>query len=82
MSILSNTKDPFEVIIIDNGSDLPVFGGFQDKHIVLIRNEENLGFPKAVNQGIEAAKGDIIAILNNDLIVTPHWAETLQGQGE
>lgn len=78
LSILSNTKDPFEIIIIDNGSDLPVFGGFQDEHIVLIRNEENLGFPKAVNQGIKAANGDVIAILNNDVIITPNCFEILQ----
>lgn len=47
-------------------------------NIKLIRNEENLGFPKAVNQGIKAAKGDIIAILNNDVIVTKRWLEILQ----
>ncbi len=46
--------------------------------ITIIRNEENLGFPKAVNQGVAAAKGDIIAILNNDLVLSPHYLEILQ----
>jgi len=43
----------------------------------LIRNEANLGFPAAVNQGIKEATGDIIILLNNDVIVTPKWATKL-----
>jgi GT2 family glycosyltransferase len=39
----------------------------------LFINEKNLGFPIAVNQGIRAAKGEIIIILNNDTLVTPKW---------
>jgi glycosyltransferase involved in cell wall biosynthesis len=39
--------------------------------VTLIRNEVNLGFPAAVNQGIREAKGDVICLLNNDVIVTP-----------
>jgi len=68
-SIRANTTD-YELILVDNGSDPPFPGS-------TIRNETNLGFPAAVNQGIKAAKGDIIILLNNDTIVTPHWAERL-----
>jgi len=67
-----------EIIIIDNGSEPainPPFSGFTD--IVVIRNEENKGFPVAVNQGIRAAKGDIILLLNNDVIVTPEAIQRL-----
>ena len=78
-SIKANTED-YQLIIIDNGSkpefrleDLPIGRPYSVRW-----NEENLGFPKAVNQGIERAKGDIIVILNNDVVVTPHWLETLQ----
>lgn len=70
----------FEIILIDNGSVPPIeppFSGFVD--IKLLRNEENLGFPAAVNQGIDAAVGDVICLLNNDVIVTPGWADTLIG---
>jgi len=69
-SIKDNTED-YELIIVDNGSD-PVF----EKNT--IRNTENLGFPKAVNQGIRASRGDIICLLNNDTVVTPGWAEGLK----
>jgi len=76
-SVLENTTD-FELVIIDNGSDPPFkppFSGFIETR--LIRNDENLGFPKAVNQGIRAAKGDVIVLLNNDVIVAPGWSEKL-----
>jgi len=71
-AIGAHTSD-HEVIVIDNGSDPPFASSMKS----LIRNETNLGFPVAVNQGIRAAKGDIICLLNNDVIVTPGWADNL-----
>jgi len=68
----------FELIIVDNGSEpvfKPPFMGFAET--TLIRNEENKGFPVAVNQGIRVAKGDVIILLNNDVFVTPRWADRL-----
>ena len=81
-SIHANSHD-YEIIIVDNGSDLPACFHTADLKDIIdrihyIRNEENLGFPKAVNQGIEASKRDIVAILNNDCILTPQWLEILQ----
>ena len=76
-SIMDNTQD-YELIIIDNGSApfyRPPFTGFVPVNV--IRNEENKGFPAAVNQGCQAAQGEIVILLNNDVIVTPGWAERL-----
>jgi GT2 family glycosyltransferase/predicted SAM-dependent methyltransferase len=70
-AVLANTKD-CEIVLVDNGSDPPIkppFSGFVP--ITVIRNEENKGFPFAVNQGIRAAKGETIVLLNNDVFVTP-----------
>lgn len=78
-AVRENTQG-YELIIVDNGSEPPIkppFTGFIET--TLIRNEENKGFPIAVNQGIRAAKGDVIILLNNDVIVTPGWAEKLAG---
>ena len=81
-SIYDNTKD-FEIILIDNGSSkeeinkLKFFPGSWNWKINIIRNEINKGFPAAVNQGFTEATGDIICVLNNDLVVTPDWAEHL-----
>lgn len=61
-----------ELILIDNAS--PIGGGFlRSKAHVYIRNRENLGFAKAVNQGIKLARGRYIAIANNDIRVSPNW---------
>lgn len=76
-SIRANTSN-YEIIFIDNGSDPSCEDVPWHGQTTTIRNEENLGFPKAVNQGIEAAKGNVIAILNNDCIITPYSFEILQ----
>ncbi|MCX6743531.1 MAG: glycosyltransferase [Candidatus Parcubacteria bacterium] len=62
----------YEIILVDNGSEPP-----WPDHPQVIRNEQNLGFPVAVNQGIKAAQGEIIVVLNNDIIVTPFWLDRL-----
>lgn len=77
-TVRENTLVDYEFVIIDNGSEpafKPPFTGHTET--ILIRNDENLGFPVAVNQGIKAARGDIIVLLNNDVIVTSGWAEKL-----
>lgn len=76
-AVREHTQD-CEIILVDNGStpalDRP-YTGFMD--CCMIRNDANMGFPWAVNQGIAVAKGDIIVLLNNDVIVTPGWATRL-----
>src|SRR3989454_9118686 len=43
----------------------------------VIRNANNLGCAKAWNQGVQASKGDVIGILNNDIVVTSGWLPAL-----
>jgi GT2 family glycosyltransferase len=77
-SVIDETRD-CEIIVVDNGSTPPIrlpFSGFTESR--LIRNETNLGFPVAVNQGIREAKGETIILLNNDVIVTPGWSDRLE----
>jgi GT2 family glycosyltransferase len=59
----SKPKVPYEIIVIDNGSADPVTAS---KDYKLIKNKENLGFSKGVNQGIKGAKGNHILLLNSD----------------
>ena len=74
-SIQAQTNLPYEVIIIDNNSTdgtkdyLKGIKGFQ-----VIINDENFGFSKACNQGIQTAKGEYIVLLNPDTAVTTDWA--------
>lgn len=78
-SVLAHTGLPVRLILIDNGSDPPARGWLQEfaarsaVPIQLIQNSENLGFIKAVNQGIRASRSPWICLLNNDTIVAPRW---------
>jgi hypothetical protein len=67
------------VIVVDNGSNDGSVEYVERNYpqVLLIRNKENLGFAKANNIGIEAAKGEYIATLNNDTIVDSHWLSEL-----
>ena len=69
----------YEVIVIDNGS---VDGSLEmiEKNyplVRLIKNPENMGFAVACNQGIKAAKGEYIILLNNDIEVESNWLTKL-----
>lgn len=68
LNSLMNQNFSFITIVVDNNSqDGSV--EYIKKHypeITLIENKENLGFAKAVNQGIKASKSEYVFILNND----------------
>ncbi len=64
---------PDEVIVIDNGSDPPL-----DLPFTIIRNERNVGFSPACNQGLRAASSDIVVFLNNDIIAQGNWLEPIK----
>ena len=74
----------FEVIVVDNGStddsmemlerDFPEGGRLRLK---LIRNAGNRGFCAANNQGMAAAEGEFVALLNNDAEADPNWLAAL-----
>ncbi|WP_068775898.1 glycosyltransferase family 2 protein [Paenibacillus sp. FJAT-26967] len=73
-SIRRHTPEPYEIIVVDNGStDRTVKYLLGQPDVLLIQNETNLGFAKGCNQGYAAATGDTILFLNNDTIVTPGW---------
>jgi GT2 family glycosyltransferase len=79
-SIRAHTAEPYEVIIVDNGSKpetLAVLRTMDDPHVRIVYNKENRGFSGGNNDGIAHAGGEYVIILNNDVIVTPHWAEDL-----
>lgn len=88
-TIFQNSSYPFEIIFIDNGSSdgtveyLKAEGERQGRGLAthssacrnfkIIQNRKNLGFPRACNQGVLAARGEYILLLNSDAAVTPGW---------
>ena len=78
-SIREYTKnEEYELIVVDNLSTDGTREWLSDQEdIIKILNEENKGFPKGCNQGIEISTGDNILLLNNDVIVTKNWLSNL-----
>ena len=81
-SIKKHTPEPHEVILIDNASTDGTVKWLrrlvkENANYRLIENEKNLGFAKGCNQGIEAASGEYILLLNNDVVVTDNWLSGL-----
>jgi GT2 family glycosyltransferase len=68
----------FETIVVDNGSnDGSADLAERDFSARVIRNAENRGFCAANNQGIAAAAGEFVALLNNDAEAEPEWLAEL-----
>ncbi|WDV45730.1 glycosyltransferase family 2 protein [Clostridiaceae bacterium M8S5] len=77
-SIKRHTDVDYEIIVINNGSIDDTEEYLQrQQNIISIHNKTNLGYPKAINQGIAIARGDYIILLNNDCIVTKEWVKRL-----
>lgn len=58
-SVLATKYPNLELIIIDNNSVIK-------PAMVSIQNKVNIGFPKAVNQGLRKSSGDYVLVLNPD----------------
>lgn len=75
-SILNQTFQDFEVIIIDDCSQDQSYNiiqsyAQQDERIVIIKNEKNLGIAPSRNKALSIAKGCYIALINQDDINFP-----------
>ena len=70
----NNPKSAYEIVVVDNASTVGVQEWLREQEdIVLICNEENVGFPAGCNRGIEASRaGNDILLLNNDTIMLPN----------
>lgn len=78
-SLRRQTYSNLAVIIVDNASSDGSQGLIRDAYpeVRLIELAENQGFTGACNIGIEAAKSEIVALLNNDTEADERWADEL-----
>jgi glycosyltransferase involved in cell wall biosynthesis len=81
-NLVKNTKNSFELIVIDNASTDASADFFESVGVRVIRNLGNFSYPVSQNQGISIAKGEWLAFLNNDIIVSEGWDETLIANAE
>ena len=82
-SLLRNTEHPnHEIIIVDNASSDGTqaylrYLADRHAHIRVILNTENTGFAAGNNQGLRAAEGEHLILMNNDTIAPPGWLSRL-----
>ena len=79
-SILNQTFEDFELVIVIEHSDVKndiekLLKDLNDDRIVIIKNETKLGFAKSLNVGIDIAKGEYIARMDDDDISLPKRLE-------
>lgn len=68
-SVLCQTYKNYELIIVDDGSNdntIKIVNSYDDKRIVLIKNDSNLGVSLSRKKALDNSKGKYIAILDSD----------------
>lgn len=74
-SLYATSHAEIETVVVDNdGETAPEL----PPEVTLIRNHENLGFARACNQGVAAANGDYVVLINPDTLVEPGFFESLE----
>jgi len=82
-SIERTTSEPYELIVVDNGSSdgtvefLHRFAASRPA-VRVIANRSNRGFAAGNNQGLAIARGEFVLLLNNDTIVTRGWLRRMR----
>jgi len=78
-SINRHTIFSYRIIFIDNASNKPAkqylesLSKRDNSKFVILKNEKNVGFIKAVNRGMRFSDAGYVCIMNNDTVATPHW---------
>ena len=78
-SIKINTKEPYKIIVIDNGStDGTVDRLRADRAVLHIENSYNLGFAQGFNLGLMLVDTPYFVLSNSDVIVTKNWLSRMR----
>lgn len=74
-SILAQSLEDFELLLIDDGStdgSLEIMQSYTDPRVRVVQNEANLGIPKTRNKALELARGQYTALLDSDDTAHPN----------
>jgi len=78
-SLSRQTRQDFEVIVVDNSGQSLVRKNGTAPGARVIENVRNVGFGTAINQGIQASSARYLATLNDDAAAHPEWLAALVG---
>jgi glycosyltransferase involved in cell wall biosynthesis len=77
-SILRQTLDDFELVIVDDASTdgtATLLDTVDDKRLRVVRNEEQAGLAASLNRGLDVAEGRYVARLDADDVALPERLE-------
>lgn len=77
---LTYPQDKIEVLFVDNNSSddsVKTFEKLKPKNARYIQTGDNYGYAGGNNRGFKQAKGELIAVCNNDLTLEPDWLTSL-----
>jgi len=68
-------EKPLEIIVVDDDSCDKTRGIAEEEGVLVIHNQENLGFTKSVKRGVEASKGEILVKIDADGEIPEKYVE-------
>lgn len=77
-SLAGQTVD-HDVVVVDNASSDGTAAAVAERfpEVRVVRSEENLGFGRAVNRGVETVDTPIVILVNNDVVCEPDFVERM-----
>jgi glycosyltransferase involved in cell wall biosynthesis len=81
-SVLAQTRQDFELIVVDDGSSddtATIAAGFADDERVRVYSQENAGPSAARNRGIALAQGKYVSMLDSDDLWFPDYLAEMGG---
>lgn len=80
LTALEEQTVPVHVIVIDDRSPDDTLQRIRERFasFTILANEKNLGFAATCNRGIRAGFGDLVVLLNSDVVALPDMAANLR----
>ena len=69
-----------EIILVDDASTDGTRNWLctlDQPHVKVVLNPANVGFARTIHAGVALASGDVLALVNNDVILSPGWLEPM-----
>ena len=86
LNVTASLHDPYEVILVDDGSDDRSFALMKEIHdkdprFKILRFSRNFGHQVAISAGLDMAEGDAVILMDGDLQDPPELLPQMAGGG-